>query len=136
MNRSISFHVESGSQVTMLPAHYIEADYTLVAARIHTEKAPSVEDAEFDIYADGVSIFSNRTPTPTPAPGTEAVLTSTTSIALTKDNTDEVFTADFNQDNLDAGTWLTCKLLKGGGGRNFTVQLDLIRISETDEDEA
>jgi len=135
MNRSISFSIESGSQVTMLPAHYIEADYTLVAARIHAEKAPTVEDAEFDIYADGVSIFANQTPTPTPAPGREAILTTTTAITLQKNGTDESYTADFLEDNLDAGTWLTCKLLKGGGGRNFTVQLDLIRITELDEDE-
>ena len=135
MNQSISFHIESGSQVMMLPAHYIEADYAVVAARIYAERAPSVEDAEFDIYADGVSIFTNRTPTPTPAPGTEAVLTLTTTISLTKDNNDESFTGDFSASMLEAGTWLTCKLIKGGGGKNFTVQLDLVRISDPEEDE-
>jgi hypothetical protein len=134
MNRSISFHIESGSQA-MLPAHYLEADYALAAARIYAEIPPSVEDAEFDIYADGVSIFNNRTPTPTPAPGREAILTTTTTIALTKGNNSAEFTADFLNENLDEGTWLTAKLIKGGGGRNFTVQLDLIRISEPDQDE-
>src|SRR3990167_11317979 len=104
MNRTISFHVEAGSQVMMLPAHYIEADYVLMSARIYAEKAPSVEDAEFDIYADGVSIFSNRTPTPVLFPGREAVLTSTTTISLMKDSNDETFNEDFNVEDINSGT--------------------------------
>ena len=135
MNRSISFHIESGSNVIMLPAHYIEAEYALVAGRIYAELAPSVEDAEFDIYADGVSIFNNRTPTPTPAPGREAILTTTTTISLDKGENGAEFTADFLNEALDGGTWLTCKLVKGGGGKNFTVQLDLIRVTELGDNE-
>ena len=134
MNRTLSFHIEAGTQV-MAPAHYLEADYVLVSARIYAEKAPSVEDAEFDIYADGVSIFENQTPTPTPMPGTEAVLTKTTAIVLTKGNNSAEFTADFLNEELEEGTWLTGKLIKSGGGNNFTVQLDIIRVTELGENE-
>lgn len=133
--KSLSFHIESGSSVMMLPAHYVDADYTYVAARVYAERAPSVEDAEFDIYSDGVTIFNNRTPIPVPAPGREAILTSRTTISLRKGDNGADYTDDFSSSILESGKWLTCKLVKGGGGKNFTVQLDLVRASEPGEDE-
>jgi hypothetical protein len=125
----------------ILPAGYIESDYVPTAVRIHADKAPDYADAMFDILDDGVSIFDthglNRPATPTMGNATTypdyPSYPIDTSIALVKDETDDELADNFNHTEIEKGSWITCKINSDGGGRNFTVILELQRVSEADE---
>ena len=113
----------------LLPAYYIEDDYAPVAVRVYAEQAPYITDAEFDIYADGVSVFENRSsPEYYQMGGVRVAADDITYATLSKDSNQEEFTGNLKNNSVPAGTWLTCNLITDGGGRNFTIQLDLEKI--------
>jgi hypothetical protein len=125
----------------ILPAGYIEADYAPIAVRIYADKAPDYADAEFDILDDGVSIFNAHglTRPETPTMGNAATYPdypaypASTSVSLPKGDNSEVMADDFNDAEISSDSWITCQIKADGGGRNFTVILELERISEADE---
>ena len=133
MNRLLVFHIHetSGNRVRMAPsAYYIEADYELVAARIYTETAPKSE-AKFDIYDDGVSIFSNRVNRAwNITTGVEITGVADTTISLAPGQGSEELAENFNTETIDKGSWVYCDMVDGGGGKNFTVQLELSPLPE------
>jgi len=115
-------------------AYYVDADCTPIAVRVYAQVAPDVEDAEFNIYDDGVTIFSDRAShTYYPRGGVQTYASPVTNIGLTKGENDEVLADDFKDNTIDSGSWLSCNLIKDGGGTNFTVQLDLEVVSEDGE---
>lgn len=125
------------------PAYYMEADYTPIAVRINAEIAPRTHDAEFDIKDDGVSILANRASnfvTPTIVSGTKTgdVVSSdpskTTAILPMGDNGEDA-AEDFNNDIIELGSWITCTALETGAGKNFTVHLELEKVSEEMEED-
>src|SRR3989304_507970 len=89
-----------GDETRIGPTYYMEADYEVLKVRIHAETAPSIDDAEFDIKADGVSIFANRTPTPEDAVGRVASTTLTTTAVLSKGDNYEEDAEDFSEEDL------------------------------------
>jgi len=111
-------------------ARYIDVDYTPVAVRVYAEQAPDVEDARFDIYVGGVSIFPDRArDTLYPAGGVAVKATEVkTYMMLTKDTNSEDIMDDFSGEPMEKDNWITCNLLRDGGGRNFTIQLELAPI--------
>ncbi len=64
--------------------YYLDVDYEPVAVRIHAETAPDLGDAQFDIRADGVSIFANQTPEPVSTVGRIVVTVSTAYASIPK----------------------------------------------------
>jgi len=137
MSRTLAFHHhgESGNEIRMLPAYYIEADYAKVAVRVNAEYAPT-SDAKIDIFDDGVSIFNNNALTLTNVTtGKTTVGTVATTVSLIAGENSEVHAEDFNDTVIDKGSWVHCNLVNGGGGKNFTVLLELENLSEEDEPE-
>ena len=125
-----------GNLYSIGATYYIEADYEPVAVRLYAEVAPDVEDAEFNIYNNGETIFQNRaSDTYYVTGGVQTKATPVTNVILTKGENDEVFAGDFKDTVIEGGSWVSCNLIKDGGGKNFTVQLDLVRLSEEDENE-
>lgn len=124
------FHGQSGNETRMLPAYYMEADYTPVAVRINAEDAP-LADAQIDIFDDGVSIFNNRTPLDyhysTQKAQTKAAVTAAfLSGGVNSDENAE----DFRASIIEKGSWVHCNLVTGGGGKNFSVQFELFSAEE------
>lgn len=136
MNHMLVFHYhgQSGVDVRMSPsAYYIEADYEKVAVRIYTETAPT-SDAEFDIFDDGVSIFNSRASTLiNVSTGVRTVVSDSTTIVLPAGQNSDEAAEDFNTTPIERGSWVYCNLVNAGGGKNFTVQLELRQVSEDDE---
>ena len=135
MNRLLIFHYHGsvGSEVLMAPAYYIEAEYEKVAARIYAGTAPR-QEAEIDILDDGVSIFADQgNQTVHPTTGVISILGAGTSATLAAGENSEEAAEDFAEGNIEQGSWITCKLVDAGGGKNFTVQLELSQVSEDDE---
>ena len=137
MNQIYTFHHhETSSTKRMAPsAYYVDAEYEKVSARVYAEKAP-VREAKIDIFDDGVSIFRERGiahadkttgEISTTGIGTEAMLSSGS-------NSDEL-AHDFNENIIEQGSWVYCELIDDGGGKNFTVQLELRQLSEDEEQE-
>ena len=125
-----------GNRYSIGPTYYIEADYEPVAVRIYAEVAPEIQDAEFNIYDDGTTIFADRSSSTWYRDGgVQTQGTPITNIALTKGEKDEVFASDFNGTIIEGGSWVSCNYVTSGGGLNFTIQLDLVRLSEEDENE-
>lgn len=131
-DRILIWHTEGkGDEPRIGPAYYLETDYEPLKVRIHAEVAPSDEDAEFDIRADGVSIFANQTPTPNAPAGRQTYITSNTGAVLAKGDTTEVDAEDFKEGlTLEEGSWLTCVPIRGGKGKNFTISLELDSIAD------
>ncbi|KKL95081.1 hypothetical protein LCGC14_1858220, partial [marine sediment metagenome] len=42
---------------------------------------------------------------------------------------------DFNNIPIEKGSWVHCNMVSAGGGKNFTVQLELHQVSEDEEGE-
>lgn len=136
MNRVLIFHHHeyTANSVRMAPAaYYLEKDYNKVAVRIYAERVPQ-RDAKIDIFDDGVSIFKNRavdginrtTGVRTSAPAvTEAI--------LSKDNNAAEIAGDFTDDVIAGDSWVHCNLVDAGGGKNFTVQLELEELEGESE---
>ena len=132
----LTFHHQEpiGNETRIGPTYYIEADYTPVAVRIHAETAPT-RDAKVDIFDDGVSIFQNRTPTvinrTTGRDETDAAVTE--AVLATGENLEES-AEDFSTSLIEEGSLVHCNLVDAGGGRNFTVQLELYSSDEVKEE--
>ena len=137
MNRILIFHYHdtAGNEKRMAPAYYMDAEYDKVAVRIYAETAP-LRDAIFNIYNDGVSIFSNRTSRAWDiSTGEEITGAADTNVCLAAgDNSDEM-ADDFNNITIEEGSFVYCNLIDTGGGKNFTVQLELSPLSEGESGE-
>ena len=135
MNRILTWHQKEavGNETRIGPTYYIEADYIKVAVRIYVVTAPT-RDAKIDIFDDGVSIFnSRRYDSIDLTSGIRTVFTNETSVILVKgENADEI-ADDFSTKSIEEGSWVYCNLVDAGGGKDFTVQLELHQVSEDDE---
>lgn len=133
MNRFLIFHHHgyAGNQTRMAPsAYYMDAEHEKVAVRIYAEDAP-LEDATFDIFDDGTSIFSNRTTRAVNATtGADITGVADTNAVLSKGKNSEEIADDFNNTVIAEGSWVYCNVMNGGGGKNFMVQLELAPLSE------
>lgn len=130
--RILTFHRDDGSNVRMYPSgYYIESNYIPTAVRIVAESAPTSE-ARIDILNDNnVSIFNNRTPYQQDLSSGEVTTgAADTTAILPAGETSEDSEGDFIDGNIEEGTWLHCNLVETGGGRNFTVQLELEQVPE------
>jgi hypothetical protein len=123
----------AGNKWHIGPTYYLEADYAPLAVRIIAEQAPTVEDAEFDIYDDGISIFvDNAHKYRHTRTGQIESDGAETEIKLMVNESSEPYAEDFIEDTiLEEGSWITCNCVKDGGGRNFTVSLELEKQTET-----
>jgi len=131
----LTFHDSTQQHAGRLgAAYYTDKDYEKVAVRLHAEKAPHVADASFDIFVDGVSIFSNRAASYRQTGATVGPLVTSdaeeTTILLLKGSSSDDIAENFNTDGIEQGSWLTCELVNSGGGKNFTVQLELEEVSD------
>jgi hypothetical protein len=122
-----------GNPTTMLPAYYIESEYEPIAVRIYAETAP-IMDATFEIYDDGVSIMNDNAYKYSTYIANSPAYQGTYYFILPKGANSDEMAEDFNANNLDIGSWVTCSILNDGGAKNITVQLDLNRISESGEE--
>lgn len=109
----------------MLPAYYIEEDCEVTSVRIYTETAPTIEDARFEVYDDGVSIMSDHSYNYDTYKADTANYTANTYITLPQDATTDEMAEDFDTNNIDAESWVTCKCIRAGGAKNITIQLEL-----------
>lgn len=138
MNRLLIFHVHetSGNQVRMAPSgYYMDGEYDKVGVRIYAENAP-IRDAKIDIFDDGVSIFSNRTNRAwNRTTGVEITGDATTEAILPVNQNSEEIAEDFTSEPIAEGSWVYCDLVDAGGGKNFTVQLELHQVSEDETGE-
>ena len=121
---------DGGNKRSIGATFFIDAEYEPVAVRIYAEQAPDVEDAEFNIYADGVTIFADRSsPTFYITGGVETGADAVTNIVLEKGENSEDAAQDFTEDIVLArGSWISCNLIKDGGGRNFSIHLELTEV--------
>ena len=116
------------------PTYYVEADYQPVAVRVYAEEAPTDRDAEFDILIDGVSMFGDRTVDPGHIAHTAYTYTPATGALLIQTDTEEVDAEDFTDTVvIEEGSWVYCVPKVGTNGKNYSVHLELERISEEDE---
>ena len=136
MNKFLSFHHHetSGNEVRMAPAYYIEADYSKVAVRIYAKAVPLWE-ARFDIFNDGISIFTNNTPKVYATSGVDISRDDDTTIFLSAGENSEEFAEDFTGTPIERDSWVYCNMVDAGGGSGFTVQLELRPMSEDDDSE-
>jgi len=104
------------------PAYYIPESMTPVNLRIHAAKTPTVDDATFEIYADGVSIMSNRYPYTVTQTAPPVQNETDTTVMLPKNQSSAEDAENFNGDVVG---WVTCKVVNNGGGKGFTLQLEL-----------
>ncbi len=121
---------DGGNKLSIGATYYIDAEYEPVAVRIYAEQAPDVEDAEFNIYDDGVTIFADRSsPTFYITGGVETEADPVTNIVLSKGENSNDAAQDFKESlELEKGSWISCNLIKDGGGRNFSVHLELTKV--------
>ncbi len=123
-----------GNPTTILPAYYMESEYTPTAVRIYAETAPTVDDAEFEILDDGVSIMNDHQYSYSTYAANTAVYTGVYTIHLPINSTVDEMAEDFREEVIAAGSWVTCQIRQDGGGKNFTIQMELDKVSESDED--
>lgn len=122
-----------------VPAFYLEDDYEISAIRLRAETAPKDADATFNIYDDGVSIFADRATSQINSVNLETHVpnryTPNTTILLCKGDTEELEAEDLRENlHIDKGSWITCDLVNDGGGKNFTVQMELDYELEREDD--
>jgi len=133
MNRLLIFHFHdtSANEARMAPsAYYMDAEYGKVSVRIYAGTAP-LRDAKINIYDDGTSIFSNRTSRAVHATtGADITGADAYEAILAAGQSSEEVAEDFNDTVIDEGSWVYCNLVDSGGGRDFTVQLELHQTSE------
>jgi len=133
MNRLLIFHYHetTGNEARMAPsAYYMDGEYDKVSVRIYAEVAP-LRDAKIDIFDDGTSIFNNQSLRRwSKSTGVEETNTADTTITLTAGENSEEAAEDFTSSMVDEGSWVYCNLVDSGGGKNFTVQLELHQTSE------
>lgn len=133
MNLILTFHThrDAGDKARMSPsAYFMDTDYVPVAVRIYAEIAP-LRDAKFDIFDDGVSIFSNKVNRAwNLATGVEITGTADTTVGLAPNQSCEEMAEVFTGDTISEDSWIYCNLVDAGGGENFTVQLELSPLTE------
>ena len=59
--------------------------------------------------------------------------TPDTTVGLPAGENLEEIAENFNDNTIEKGSLVYCNLVDAGGGRNFTVQLELRQVSEDDE---
>jgi hypothetical protein len=120
----------------LTPAYYMEADYAPLAVRTHALSVPKVNDAEFDIMVDGVSIFVDRDESEDKTNVNYQIQhVPDTSIPLSPNDGDDAMADNFRDDlTLEEGSWVTCKVVTDSGARNVTIQFELQAVSESDEE--
>ena len=120
----------------LLPAYYLESDYEPVAVRVYAESSPKVNEAKFDIMADGVSIFADNTEVVnSPDINYQIQHIPDTSIELAASESDDLMADNFKEGlSLESGSWITCKVTNDSGARNVSIQFELNALSESDED--
>lgn len=129
MNRILTFHdPEKQSDGRFGAAYYVESDFAPIAVRLHAENAPHLADAEFEILKDGVSIMNNRDKLQRDIYGAITSNTTTTTVVLTKGTSTAEVADDFIDQTIESDGWITCELVNPGGGKNFTVQVELEQI--------
>jgi hypothetical protein len=111
------------------PTYYIDAAYTPVAVRAYAEKAAVYEAVEYDIYDDGVSIFSDSSSDVMYATGGikiqgDVVTSQKLDIGINSDDQAD----DFNNSVIEKGSWMSCRLTKDGAARNLTFILELTEV--------
>lgn len=122
-------HLETVDGVTTLgSAFYIGVDSRAILASLYALRTPT-NDALIDVLDDGASIFNNRT---------LFRIDGTTGVDLTGDvvtgavlpagTNSEPNAEDFPDEEIAAGSWLTCRLLESGAGSGFTLQVTLSSI--------
>lgn len=133
MNRILNWNALSdGGNNYNLGSFYIGEDSIPAAARIHAEISPDVEDAEFDIKCNGVSIFPARNRNIYyPNGGVQTKRDGETTVSLSKGSNSEDIIDAFAEDALVKDTWITCNLINDGGGRNFSIQLEIASVEES-----
>lgn len=126
-----------GNILTVLPRYYMEADYAPIAVRTWVEVPPHNDDAEFDIYVDDVSIFADRSSnTMYQHGGVQTYATAVTKQVIDDGESEQVDAEDFkNELVIEQGSWVTCRLIKDGGGKNFSIHLELRELDEEEESE-
>lgn len=119
------------------PTYYMNAEYQPVAVRIHAETAPSLSDAEVDIFVDDVSIFTNRATTYKVASTVKGSTTTSdpvkTTVFLPIGDNIEVDAEDLIGNPIGEGSWVHCELVEDGACENLSVHLELIEVNEEDE---
>lgn len=121
----------TGDGYSIGATYYMDTDYIPVAVRLYAEDAPDIEDAEFNIYKDGVTLFNDRSTKTFRTISGKFEADAETNITLTKGETQEVTADDFTEELLlEEGTFISCNILKDGGGRNFTIQLEIEKVSD------
>jgi hypothetical protein len=134
MNRILRFHLHetSGNRATMLPCYFVDAEYEPVAVRIHAVDAPTSE-AKIDIFDDGVSIFNDQGSTRVDSTtGAITTVGAGTTVTLAAGENYEESAEDFLDTDIEIGSIISCDLVDAGGGKNYTVQLELRQVSEGD----
>ena len=134
MNKTLTFHYHgtSGNEASLSPAYSLLSDIDPLAVSIYAVKSP-IRDARIDIYADGVSIFQNRTSEDfNETTGANQTGAADTTVVLTAGENSSDFTGNLSGENIVSGTWITCKLIDAGGGADFTVNLEVSVIAEED----
>ena len=133
MNRLLIFHVHetSGNEVRMAPsAYFMDGEYSKIGLRIYAATAP-IREATINIFDDGVSIFKNRTPTAYHATsGADITGADSYEVALAPGENLEEAAETFTDAIIRKGSLVYCNLVDSGGGRDFTVQLELHQESE------
>ncbi len=133
--RILTFHHQEpiGNETRIGPTYYIEADYIPTAVRIYAEFAP-VRDAKINIFDDGVTIFENRTPKViNNTSGKDETGVATVEAVLSSGCHSTEFSGNLKEDPIEEGSWVHCNLVDAGGSRNFTVHLEVKRLSSEDE---
>jgi hypothetical protein len=126
----------NGNPTTMPPAYYMDAEFVPVAVRIYAEHGPSLDDATFEIYDDGVSIMNDRTYLEATYVANTATYQGDYTFMLGKGETVDEMAEDFKTSVIEQGSWLTCAMKSTGADeKNITVQLELNRVSESEEEE-
>lgn len=130
--RVLTWEVKNvASQKYLGPRYYMDADYALSAMHIHAGVAPTDDDAEFDILVDSSTIFSDRTVAPGRRTDRAYTYTATTTALLSKGDNYEADAEDFRSDAvIEKGSWVWCKPIKDGAGRDFSIHLVLEEIGE------
>jgi len=125
----------AGDPTTMHPAYYMDGEYVPVAVRIYAETGPSLDGATFEIRDDGTSIMCDNTYTYAAYVANSATYTGTFTFELPKGETSDDMAEDFKSIPIAAGSWMTCVMRSSGADeKNITVQLELNRLSESDEE--
>lgn len=120
----------------LLPAYYLDGDYVPVAVRIHAGIPAVASDASFDIMVNGVSIFESRNESGDVTNINYQIqhVPDTTIILSAGDTNDEMADSFKNSLVLDSGGWVTCKVVNDSGARNVSINLELEKLTESDEE--